>query len=158
MNENVAYLVEKFKLKPHPEGGFYSETYRATKSDNGRSWSTGIYFLLGRGDISHLHRIDSDEMWHFYSGDPLKIIEIDEEGKLVETILGTNYKDGMVSQYTVKAGRWFCSLPVEASEYCFVGCTVSPGFEFSSFELAKREVMSSQYPEYKDLMTQICID
>jgi len=157
MESRIKLLIEKFNLQPHPEGGFFAETYRSEGKFGDKNYSTGIYFLLTSKDISHLHRIKSDEMWHFYDGDPLKVIEIDEDGKLVETILGRDYEKGMVSQYVVKADRWFGSMPLEGSEYCFVGCTVAPGFEFSDFELATASQMCTEYPAHTELLNKICI-
>jgi predicted cupin superfamily sugar epimerase len=157
----MEFLIDKFNMQAHPEGGFFTETYRSEGKFDQKSYSTGIYFLLRKNDISHLHRIKSDEMWHFYDGDPLKVVEIDESGKIIETILGTDYEKGMVSQYVVKANRWFGSMPLEGvsggSDYCFVGCTVSPGFEFEDFELASFDSLATEYPQHRDLLKKICI-
>jgi len=153
----ISKLVEKFELEPHPEGGYYKETYRCKNKIPGdhRAYSTGIYFLLGQSDVSHFHRIKSDEMWHFYLGGPLTIVEIDESGKLIETILGTDIEQGMVPQYTVKASRWFGSFPSQGSEYSFVGCTVAPGFDFKDFVLAKRSDLVKAYPQHAAMIEKL---
>ncbi len=145
-------LAEVLDLIPHPEGGFFRETYRSDTRvreeglDKPYSASTAIYFLLSKGDFSAFHRIRFDEVWHFYLGGPLCVVEIDEEGLLKTTILGTDILNNQSLQYTVKAGRWFASYPLEGSEYSLVGCSVSPGFEFSDFEMAKREELIKEFP------------
>ena len=120
-------------MSPHPEGGWYAETYRSNlmveTARGPRPASTCIFFLLAEGQVSHLHRIQSDEMWHFYQGEALEIVELDKDGQLVRTQLDTN-----APQHLVKAGRWFGSRPMGA--YALVGCTVAPGFDFADFELA----------------------
>ena len=132
MNE-VDKLIERLAMQPHPEGGWYAETYRSEmmmETVRGpRPASTAIYFLLEEGQVSHLHRIASDELWHFYQGEALEIIEIDEVGQLIKTRL-----DAQQPQHLVKAGRWFGSKPLGA--FALVGCTVAPGFDFADFELA----------------------
>lgn len=147
-------LVEKLGLEPHPEGGFYKETYRSTETvetpRGTRSTSTAIYFLLPKGTKSRLHRIQSDELWHFYSGGPLRIVEIRPDGEVVETVLSTENP-----QYCVPAGSWFGSLPEPDSEFSFVGCTVSPGFDFADFEIGKQEVLLKGFPQAKDWIAKL---
>src|SRR5690606_16518058 len=99
--------------------------------------STGIYYLLGKEDFSSLHRITSDEMWHFYGGDSLVVMEIDEDGKVIETLLSNKNP-----QYVVKGGRWFGAYLPEGAYYAFCGCTVSPAFSFEDFKLANLEDLS----------------
>lgn len=143
----------------HPEGGFFKETYRSSESTETefgtRSLSTGIYFLLPAGHVSHFHRIKSDEMWHFYSGDPLIVVEIDELGNLIETRLGNDLKNGEVPQYVVKANRWFGSFPADGGEYSFVGCSVSFGFDFQDFELADRNCLEEEYPQHELMIKRL---
>ena len=150
-------LIKVYEMIEHPEGGYFKETYRSEGSFEDRSHSTGIYFLLKEGQKSHFHRIKSDEMWHFYLGDPLLILEIDEEGKLIETVLGRDFQNGMKLQHVVRANRWFASTPYKGSEFSFVGCTVSPGFDFADFELAKRQEFAINYPNLGDHL-DFCID
>lgn len=135
----VEELIKAHGLIPHPEGGYYKETYRSkevTQTSRGeRPVSTGIFYLLSKGQKSRLHRIKSDEMWHFYGGDSLVVFEKNEDGTHKETILGSNLSLGQKVQYTVPAGVWFGAYLPEDSEFAFVGCTVSPGFDFQDFEL-----------------------
>jgi predicted cupin superfamily sugar epimerase len=152
-------IIDKFEMQSHPEGGFYKETYRSNANLNtefgSRSLCTGIYFLLPRGHVSHFHKIKSDEMWHFYGGDSLTIVEIDENGNLLRTKLGTNLEKGEIPQYVVKANRWFGSFPSEDSEYSFVGCTVSFGFDFEDFELANKESLLKLYPVHHEMISKL---
>ena len=157
-------LVELYNLEPHPEGGFYKETFRDDKSipasslpEHGgdRSYSTGIYFLLTKGMISSLHRIKSDEMWHFYLGGPLTVVQISPNGDVEEIVLGQGVKSGQKVQHVVPAGYWFGAYPNEGSEYSFVGCTVAPGFDFRDFEMGNRENLIKQFPNAKDIIEKL---
>lgn len=133
--------IDFLKLTTHPEGGYYSETFRSsfrfTPSgfDGERSLCTSIYFLLEKGQRSALHRIKSDELWYYHDGDGLEIIEIDEQDREIITYLGKDLKNGQQLQHVVKAGRWFGARLPENAHFCLVGCQVSPGFDFRDFEL-----------------------
>ncbi len=131
---NAKEFVKKLDLSPHPEGGFYKETYRSQAS-------TGIYYLLERGQKSSLHRIKSDEMWHFYAGDSLMIVEINAQGEVKETRLN---KD--LFQYVVPAGMWFGAYLPQGSEFALVGCTVAPAFRFEDFEMGDKHKLLELYP------------
>jgi predicted cupin superfamily sugar epimerase len=154
-------LIAHFKMTRHPEGGAFVETYRsdvpvsAPGFAGARAASTGIYFLLGRGEFSAFHRIKSDEMWHSYLGGPLHIVEIDWAGRLLETTLGRDVARGESLTHVVKAGNWFASYPGPDTEYSFVGCTVAPGFDFQDFELADRRELVGWYPEYAQLIERL---
>ena len=134
-------LVERFALSPHPEGGYFKENYRCLetipktflpKRFNGeRSYSTAIYFLLEKGNFSAFHRIKSDECWHFYSGGSLNIYVIHPDGRLEVLTLGNDISGNTAFQLVVPAGCWFASAPVVNTDFSFVGCTVSPGFDFA---------------------------
>lgn len=157
-------LVTAYDLLPHPEGGYYKETYRAgemIKADSlperfggDRSLSTAIYFLLERGNFSAFHRIKSDECWHFYQGDPLSVYVIHPDGRLEVIRLGSDSANGEVFQAVVPAGCWFASE--SSGEFSFVGCTVSPGFDFQDFELANADQLSKQYPQHGDIIQRLC--
>lgn len=151
MNVNSADIIELLDLKPHPEGGYFRESYRAEGNiaELERSHSTAIYYLLEGKACSKLHRIASDEMWHFYTGDPLVIVEIDSEGSVKETVLGPDLRAGQSLQHVVPAGSWFGAYLPEGSGYALVGCTVAPGFDFADFEMGKREELLEQYPAAK---------
>ncbi|MBC7531257.1 MAG: cupin domain-containing protein [Oligoflexus sp.] len=155
MNQKNA-IIKRFGMVHHPEGGAFVETYRssllvANQEANERVASTGILFLLGRDEFSAFHRIKSDEMWHFYSGDSLRIIEISPAGDLKETRLGINFIEGELCQYVVPAGAWFASIPVMdgVHGFSFVGCTVAPGFDFSDFELADEDELTQAFPQHR---------
>lgn len=156
-------LVKHYNLQPHPEGGYYKETYRSeekinTKENNfpnGRNYSTAIYFLIEKNNFSSFHRIKSDEIWHFYDGDALEVIEIDLKGNLIRTQVGRDLKNGQTYQYTVKAGHWFGSRVLSGGGYSFVGCTVSPGFDFNDFELAKRNELIQLFPQHEKIIVEL---
>jgi predicted cupin superfamily sugar epimerase len=162
----AADLVRKLQLQPHPEGGYFRETYRAAERIGGdalprrfngaRSISTAIYFLLEAGQCSHLHRIRSDEVWHFHAGDPLDIVEIDAAGNLKVTRLGGDLR----YQHVVPAGVWFGATPAPGGRdapngFALVGCTVAPGFDFADFELADREALLRAYPRHQDWIRRL---
>lgn len=162
---DASYWIKKLNLIEHVEGGSFRETYRADitiprKSlpvffQGDRNASTAIYFLLARGQFSAFHRIAADEVWHFYFGDPLLVYEIDHNRKLITHRLGSDPEKGESFQAVIKAGSWFASVPAPESEYALVGCTVAPGFDFADFELAERDALTSQYPEYADLIRSL---
>lgn len=162
----VEQLVDFYQLQPHPEGGFYKETYRSKESishpglperfKGERSFSTAIYFLLPAGHFSAFHRIKSDELWHFYAGVALNIYVINVEGTLTLINLGADILNGETMQAIVPAGCWFASRPAKSTGYCFAGCTVSPGFDFADFELAKAGELTQIYPEHKELIISLC--
>jgi predicted cupin superfamily sugar epimerase len=163
---NINRLIQQYNLKPHPEGGWYTQTYKSNeliganalpaRFGGDRSFSTAIYFLLEQGNFSAFHRIKSDECWHFYAGDPLLIYVIEVNGELKIISLGNDPEKGQTFQYIVPANCWFASRPAPGSEYCFAGCTVSPGFEFEDFELANANELSNTYPQHKDIIRQLC--
>ena len=128
-------IIARLELKPHPEGGHYRETFRDTRADaRGRSCSTAIYFLLARGERSHWHRIDAVEVWHYYSGDALTL-RIANEGCAPHTItLGPDVASGERPQAIVPAGAW--QAAESTGDWTLVSCTVAPGFDFKTFELA----------------------
>ena len=155
----AADLVRNLDLLPHPEGGFYRETYRATTQvGGGRPAATMIYFLLPAGHVSRLHRIDADEGWHHYLGGTLEIYELDEGCAVSSarvTRLGKDLSRGEVLQHLVPAGRWFGAAPAAGSPYALVGCTVAPGFEFSQFELGRREELLARFPAAAEVVTRL---
>ncbi|WP_185983719.1 cupin domain-containing protein [Aureimonas mangrovi] len=129
-------LIESLALEPHPEGGWYRETFRDEAVDgNGRARSTAIYYLLEVGETSEWHRVrDAAETWHFYAGAPL-VITVSSNGHDASSHrLGPNISAGEAPQFTVPAGWWQTATSLGA--YTLVGCTVAPGFLFESFEMA----------------------
>lgn len=140
-------LIDAYGLAPHPEGGFFRETYRSAEHVPGtsRALCTAIYFLLPAGSWSRLHRIGADEIWHFYEGGPLVVAELAEDGAVRRTVLGRDRARGETLQHVVPRGTWFGAYPAEGTPFALVGCTVSPGFEFSDFELARREALLARH-------------
>jgi predicted cupin superfamily sugar epimerase len=121
-------LIEMLALKPHPEGGYFRETFRDGNGE-GRARSTAIYFLLKGGEVSRWHRIDVPEVWHFYRGAPLDLT-IGKD----RYVLGNDIDKAQVPQLVVPAGQW--QMARSQGDFSLVGCTVAPGFEFEHFELA----------------------
>ena len=141
------YIIETLGLEPHPEGGYFKETYRDTATtSSGRSASTTIYYLLKAGQHSSLHRIDASEGWHHYAGGALQIVELEKSGPEV-TRLGSNLLDGERPQHVVKARNWFGAKPADGTDWALVGCTVAPAFEFEKFEMGKRKSLMEEYGE-----------
>lgn len=155
-------LIRRFGLTPHPEGGFFCETYRSDAnvhregSGETRSASTAIYYLLADGAHSAWHRIKSDEVWHFYAGEPLLVHVLDARGRLTSHRLGNplTHPD-TVFQAVVPAGMWFAAECADPTRYALVGCTVAPGFEFSEFELANVDALLNAYPEQKTIIARL---
>lgn len=159
---NAEYWIKHLKLLPHPEGGYFKEVYRSDEEiakeslpdrypDN-RSFSTSIYFLLEKDDFSAFHRIKSDEIWHFYDGDPVSIYVIDNNGKLVNYELGLSPDKGILPQVTIPANNYFASR--STGSFSLVGCTVSPGFDFADFEMANRNALINSHSKYKKIIEQ----
>lgn len=155
----IEQIVSLYNLKPHPEGGFYNETYRSATGfetkQGARVASTAILFLITSDSISHFHRLTADEGWHYHLGDPLRLLEITAEGELIETIMGRDILSGQKLQHIVPAGNWFASTSKGA--YSLVGCTVSPGFEFSDFEMAKKEDLKALFPAHTQIIEEFSL-
>lgn len=155
MAKNADFWVDKLGLQPHPEGGYYRETYRAEPKDGPRAASTGIYFLIESGNVSRFHRIDADEMWHFYAGDALIVHMIAPSGQYSQHIIGSDPDNAEVFQAVVPAGSWFGAEVTDGGHYSLVGCTVAPGFEFSGFELANKDKLLNQYPDHATIIDRL---
>jgi predicted cupin superfamily sugar epimerase len=151
-------LVEALGLTPHPEGGFYRETYRAPLSvgapQGARAASTAIYFLLPAGTFSALHRVRSDEVWHHYDGDAVELHTIDAGGAYARTVLGGAIDRGERPQHVVPAGVWQAAVPLGA-RFALCGCTVAPGFDFADFEMPSREQLVAQFPQLRSLVERL---
>lgn len=164
MQVTVQQLIEQFGLIPHPEGGYYKETYRSPeviskqalpeRFTGQRVYSSAIYFLLVQGNFSAFHRIKSDECWHFYAGDTLCVHMISPSGQLTTIYLGN--KPGTVYQYVVRAGYWFASETAPGGSFSFVGCTVAPAFDFADFELADSNTLSHQFSQHSEIIQRLC--
>ena len=130
---NAEAIIAALALKPHPEGGFYRESFRDSAGPNGRGHSTAIYYLLRAGEESRWHRVDAAEVWHWYGGEALELRIADGSG-VTRMVLGPNLDSGERPQAMVPAHAWQSARPLGA--YALMGCTVAPGFEFSGFEMA----------------------
>jgi predicted cupin superfamily sugar epimerase len=132
--EDADAIIRRLGLQPHPEGGHYRETYRHVAEGGGRGAMTAIYFLLRAGEVSHWHRVDAAEIWHFYAGAPLDL-SIAEEGSRPEVhMLGPDLASGAAPQIIVPPGAWQSAR--SRGPWTLAGCTVGPAFEFASFVLA----------------------
>lgn len=129
----AAAIIEQLGLEPHPEGGFYRETYRHKNATGGRGALTVIYYLLHRGAVSAWHRIDAVEVWHFYAGAPLELVVVDDARRTV-SILGVEFTEGQAAHAVVPSGAWQSARSL--GDWTLVGCTVAPAFAFAGFELA----------------------
>jgi len=133
----AADIIARLELKPHPEGGHFRETFRDPRLDaNRRSVSPAIYFLLARGERSHWHRIDAVEVWHYYAGSALTLQIADESGSR-SIRLGPDLAAGEVPQAMVPARAW--QSAESNGDWTLAGCTVAPGFDFATFELAPKD-------------------
>jgi len=156
-------IISRLGLQPHPEGGFYAETFRShlkvTLPDGReRSAGTAIHFLLPAGSFSALHRVSSDETWHHYQGSPLELLLIHPDGRAVMLLLGGDLSRGERPHAVVPAGVWQGARPlsakVDGGGYSFVGCTVAPGFEFEDFEMPGRAALLELFPEHQDMILE----
>ena len=150
-------IIKTLGLEPHPERGFYRETYRATSQVHSdrhggeRAASTAIYFLITAHEpATFLHRLVSDEVFHLYDGGPLEILRLFPDGNWDVAVLGMNLAAGERPQIVVPAGTWFGTELRAGASHCLVGCTVAPGFEFADFELAEGPELEARYPEAVD--------
>ena len=159
------YWKAQLQLERHVEGGYYKRTYcsalKTANLDNPRQFpderalSSAIYFLLESGDFSAFHRIRSDEMWHFYTGDTLHLYEITPKGILNVHKLGSNAEAGEKFQVMINSGNWFAARVEDPGSYTLVGCTVTPAFDFRDFELATRDQLTHTFPLHKELIRNL---
>ena len=155
MHPEAERLIAELRLVPHPEGGYFRETYRSTERvttarGTTRSALTQILFLLTSENFSAFHRLTSDESWHFYRGDPITVEIIDAAGRHEQRTLGP---DGPW-QTAVAANAYFASHVTREGGYALVGCDVAPGFEFSDFFLAARSILIAAYPQHAPLIVR----
>jgi len=154
--------ITRLALQPHPEGGYFREIYRAAEQipaavppkfyRGPRSCATAIYYLLAGTQISALHRLASDEQWHFYSGAALLLTMITPGGKLKEVRLGRNPARDEYFQAVIPAGTWMGARLAGRRGFALIGCTVAPGFEFKDFEAGRRSDLLKRYPRHRDLI------
>lgn len=156
-------IIKKLELKPLPgEGGYYRETYRSTEKakairSNGESgplrhMSTAIFYLVTPDNFSAIHRISSDEVFHFYGGDPVEMIQISDNGEFIIHTLGANILEDESPQVVVPQGVWQGLRLKDGGSWALLGTTVSPGFEFVDFELGTRNQMLELFPKLKKVI------
>jgi predicted cupin superfamily sugar epimerase len=149
-------IIQQLGLEPHPEGGFYRETYRCderisaaalpVRYGKDRSLSTAIYYLLTPDSFSSLHRLQSDEVFHFYAGDPVTMLQLHGDGRGETIVLGQDIVAGQQLQVVVPRDVWQGMLLNDDGSFALLGATVSPGFDFADFELGTRDALVRQYP------------
>ena len=162
---NAMDWIQRLQLEPHPEGGYFRQSYRSevviaqealpAGFSGARAVSTAIYFLLEGKNFSAFHRLRSDELWHFYAGEPLVVHMIEPEGKYFPILLGREPEAGQILQAVVRAGSWFASHVADWSSFSVVGCTVAPGFDFEDFEMGEREELGARYPQHRELIERL---
>lgn len=163
--KSASYWIDSLQLLPHPEGGFFRETYRSPEQipaaslpdrfSEPHSFSTAIYFLLTSKAFSAFHRLKSDEAWHFYAGNSLTLWMIHPDGRLEKIVMGADFETGEIFQLMVPAGVWFAAEVNVPNSYSLVGCTVAPGFEFVDFEMAERKALINNHPQHEKLITRL---
>ncbi len=162
--KSASYWIEKLGLIPLPEeGGMYREIYRSSdlilKSalpdcfSGDRSYCTSIYYLLEHPEFSAFHRLNQEEIWHYYEGSPLTVHIIDHDGNYSQVKMGRDIENGETLQLVLYAGQLFAAESAPDS-YALIGCTVAPGFEFDDFEAPSRQRLLESYPQYRDLILQ----
>lgn len=157
--------IEKLHLTPHPEGGYFTEIYRAEgviakdslplRYAGGRAYATTIYYLLNSGEYSSLHRLRSDEQWFHLDGSALTIHSIDPTGEYRQHHIGKNVSKGELPYAVVPHGCWFGGTVDNENSFSLVGCFVAPGFDFDDFELAQRAELLKKFPHHKDIITKL---
>lgn len=158
-------IIDQFELQEHPEGGYFKETYRSkeiipnsaldSSFEGDRNVCTGIYFLLTSEKFSAFHKVNQDEMWHFYKGGPLKLHMISTNGEYSFVIIGNDLEKGQIPQFTVTGGDWFAAEVIEDNSFSFVGCTVAPGFDFKDFVLPTSKELTDLFPQHKVIINRL---
>ena len=158
--QNASYWFEHLKLQPHPEGGYYKEVFRSPQQvirfdgNKVKQACTSIYYLLEGKDFSGFHRLASDEIWYFHKGSPLIIHTINENGLHTAFELSDNISGNL--SIVITAGIWFAAEIPCGDGFTLASCAVAPGFDFSEFEMAKKEELTKIYPQHKDLLNKLC--
>lgn len=169
MSKNeVDFWISNLGLEPHPEGGFFRGTFSSeervsdeqlsVRYEGKRKLYTSIYFLLTSENISHFHRLKSDELWYFHAGSSLTVHVIHEDGSYEELKLGLNVEEGEVLQALVPKNSIFGSSVMEKDSFALVGCMVSPGFEFQDFEMFTQDDLLAKYPQHREIILKMAYE
>ena len=162
--QNADYYIRKLDLKPHPEGGYFSEIYRSSEAVSGglperfdgkRSLYSSIYFLLNKKDFSAFHILKADEIWHFYCGSAILLHILKHNGELETVKLGNDIEKREHFKYCIKAGQYFAAEVKDKSSFGLVGCTVAPGFDFKDFAFGEKNLLINKYPADKELIERL---
>jgi predicted cupin superfamily sugar epimerase len=159
-------LIAMLQLTPHPkEGGFFRETYRSpevliaahlpVRYGADRSVSTAIYYLLAPHSISALHRLATDEIFHFYLGDPVRMLQLGPGDEAREIVLGPDLNAGQQLQVVVPRGVWQGSVLAPGGRFALLGCTVAPGFDYADYEHGDRESLQALYPKFAESIQRL---
>jgi uncharacterized protein len=164
--EEYLKIIELLHLSPHPEGGYYNEIYRSEEvlsneaippryiSD--RNISTSIYFMLCKNQVSHFHRIQSDEIWHYYKGSSIIVHCLSKDGYSKHTV-GNGILAGQTPQLIISKGTWFAAELEDKTSFSLIGCTVAPGFNFEDFELGNADDLLKLYPNQKEVINRLSL-
>lgn len=156
--KNAEYYIKNLNMKKHIEGGYFNECFKSQEDINidgkGKNLWSSIYFLLKTGEVSNFHRLKSDELWYYHAGEALTIYMINQEGDLLTKQLGLDIDKGEMPQVLVPKGYIFGSA-MNNDGFTLVGCMVSPGFEYTDFELFDREYLLNKYPGHKDIIMKL---
>lgn len=163
--KSAEFWIGLLGLAPHPEGGWFREIYRSAVRVpesalppsfwGDRAFSTSIFFLLKGGEFSAIHRLKTDEIWHFYEGSPLTLHLISPDGANSRFHLGPDAAAGQVFQAIIPAGTWFGARAEDDANHSLVGCTMSPGFESEDLELAQREDLLDLFPAHRGIIIRL---
>lgn len=159
-------IIERLKLLPHPEGGYYRRNWQSLSKvqaqdasgmaiNTERSVGSAIFYLLPSHEVCHWHKIACDEMWHFYHGSSLRIYLLNPIHGLQEFQLGVNLMQGELPQFIIPRDTWFCAEVVEQDSYSLCGCTLWPSFSYADFELAEHQKLIDEFPAHRELITRI---
>jgi predicted cupin superfamily sugar epimerase len=165
MSLSAAQWIAELGLQPHPEGGYFRETYRSAESveaaalparyGGSRCFGTSIYFLLEGAQFSAFHRLKSDEVWFHHAGGALRVWLLDESGALREERVGPDPRSGDRLQLALPAGTWFAARPDVGAGFALIGCAVAPGFDFADFELAGRAALGRRFPQHRAILAEL---
>jgi uncharacterized protein len=162
--ERSQLLIRELGLQAHPEGGYYSETYRASVTvlasthPAPRSASTAVYFLITQSrPATALHRLLSDEVFHLYEGGPIEVLQLFADGASAIATLGLNLERGERPQLVIPRGTWFGTELCTNVPHCLIGCTVAPGFEFADFELTDGVTLAQRYPSHAERIARMSL-